>query len=356
MAKRSIVIEPKPAYGRINPNKLGRILHLPYNAAGQMSSQANALKKIGINASFCDFYGSAYQYPTDIPSPIKNIPKMKREKAMLKFAQHCVSKFDIFHFHFGQTFTGYAYSDLPLLRSKGKKMVMNYWGTQIRRLSIAKQKNPFAIVKQTNENLIVSRLKTLSKYVDSAIVADHELLEYIDGYFKKIYLIKASVNQNVHPAYPNVHVKRPLVVHAPTHRGVKGTEFVLEAVHNLKKSFSFDFQLIEGMTNKEALRYYQQADVVIDQLRLGTYGTLAIENMFLGKPVVTYIRDDLQSKYPADLPIVSANPKTIETVLSNLIQNPKLRYRIGVKSRKFAEKYHLPEGIARQLITVYRDL
>ncbi|MFB4163998.1 glycosyltransferase family 1 protein [Alteribacillus sp. JSM 102045] len=358
MAKiRSVVVEPKPAMGRINPNKIGKILHLPYNAAGQMSTQANALKLIGANASFCDYYESAYKYPTDIPSPIRNIPKANREKVMLKFAQNCASKYDIFHFHFGQTFTGYSYSDLPLLRSMGKKMVMNYWGTQIRRLSVAKKNNPFAIVKQTNEKLILSRLHTVSKFVDSAIVADHELLEYINGYFRKIYLVKASVNQNlISPAYPNIHNKRPIVVHAPTHRGVKGTEFILQAVENLKKSIKFDFVLIEGMTNEEALNNYKKADIIVDQLRLGSYGTVSIENMLFGKPVITYIRDDLKSKYPTDLPIISANPHTIESVLSKLLINPKLRYETGIKSRKYAEKYHLPERIARQLVSVYNNL
>ncbi|WP_158737181.1 glycosyltransferase family 1 protein [Alteribacillus sp. YIM 98480] len=354
---KSTVIEPPLIQEPINPNEIGRVLHLPYNAAGQMSTQALALKKLGVNTSFCDYYQSKFQFPTDVASPIKNLPKKQREAAMLKFAKKNIAKYDIFHFHFGQSFTRYSYKDLPLLKAKKKKMVMNYWGTQVRRLSIAKKKNSFAIVKQPNEKLIVSRLNIISSYMDTAIVPDHELLEYVYGYFKKIYIIRASIDQTLFtPFYPNIHNKKPLVVHAPTHRNVKGTEYIIKAVQNLKKVIKFDFVLIENMTNDQALTWYKKADIVVDQLRLGIYGTVSIESMLFGKPVISFIREDLKYKYPPGLPVISATPHTIEKELYNLIKNPKLRYKLGVKGRKYATKHHHQDKIARQLVTVYKNL
>ena len=50
------------------------------------------------------------------------------------------------------------------------------------------------------------------------------------------------------------------------------------------------------------------ADLAVDQLMIGAYGTVAIETMAKGVPVVCRIRDDLRPFYPADLPIITAEP------------------------------------------------
>jgi glycosyltransferase involved in cell wall biosynthesis len=354
---KSIVIEPEEAQ-HVNPDELGRILHLPYNPGGQMSTQALALKKLGVNTSFCSYPSSSkYKYPTDIPSPLIQYPLFKKEGAMLQFCKKNINHYDLFHFHGGQTFTEYAYKDLPFLKYHQKKMVMNFWGSEVRRLSIAKRNNPFAVAKMTDENLIISRLELLSNYFDTAIVPDHELLEYVYGYFKKIYIIRISVDHSKFtPFYPSVQKGKPVVIHAPSDRRLKGTEHIHKAVQQLKNSIDFEYVLIENMSNAQALEYYKKADIVIDQLQLGIYATFAIESMLLGKPVIAYIRDDLKQKYPPDLPIQSASPHTIEQTLYHLLINPKLRYELGVKSRQYALKHHTAQRIARQLVTLYKHL
>ncbi len=94
----------------------------------------------------------------------------------------------------------------------------------------------------------------------------------------------------------------------------------------------------------------------MDQLLLGTYGIVSVEAMALGKPVICYIRDDLISKYPEDLPIVNANPCTIEDALETLLANPKLRLELGMRSREFAERYHDSKVIAGKLVALYESL
>ena len=148
----------------------------------------------------------------------------------------------------------------------------------------------------------------------------------------------------------------PLVVHAPSDRYIKGTEYILRAVEKLKKSIDFKFVQVENMPQDEAIRLYQEADIILDQVHIGIYGAFAIESMLLGKPVVTYIRDDIRKLYPQDLPIVSASPLTIEETLYDLLTNPEKRYKLGVEGRNYAVKHHDPEKIARQLITLYNSL
>jgi len=355
--KRTILIEPEPAEnGLLLPNK--KILHLPSDPAGQMSTQASTLRKLGVAANFCTFVQRKYGYANGIVSPIKNVPDSKRGHAMMRFTTNAARAYDIFHFHAGQTCTRYNYRDLPYLKKQKKKLVMTYWGSEARRLSIALKNNSFARVKQIlKEKDIVSMLNFITAYTDAVIVSDYELYESLKGFCNKVYLIRIAVDhRNIIPYYPSETKKIPLIVHAPTDRYLKGTDNVISAIKRLRAYATFEYVQVENMTNAQALEWIKKADIVIDQVRLGIYATLSIESMLMGKPVVAYIRDDLIRKYPEGLPIVSANPLTLENKLYELIQSPSLRYELGVKGREYAEINHDPERIARQLITIYRSL
>lgn len=92
----------------------------------------------------------------------------------------------------------------------------------------------------------------------------------------------------------------PIVIHAPSHRGAKGTAHILEAVDRLKaEGVAFEFVLVEKLSNTEARKLYERADLVVDQLLAGWYGGFAVEAMALGKPVICYLRDsDLGCRRP----------------------------------------------------------
>jgi hypothetical protein len=69
----------------------------------------------------------------------------------------------------------------------------------------------------------------------------------------------------------------PVIVHAPTHRAVKGTDVLLDAVAQLRaEGLRFELVLVEGVTRTEARRIYEEADLCVDQLFAGWYGGLAV--------------------------------------------------------------------------------
>ncbi|MDQ8735756.1 hypothetical protein [Paenibacillus sp. LHD-38] len=353
----TILIEPEPDK-MISAPQLGRILHTPVNPAGQMSTQATSLQKLGLPVSFCSYVKRGrFAFPDGLPSPIHKVPKSLRGRAMMNYAIKSSEKYQIFHFHGGETFTKYNYTDLPYLNLTNKRIVMSFWGSEVRKASIAKLMNPFARVKLTDENEIHRRLTVLSKFVDAVIVPDHELFEYIKGYFKKAYLVRAVVDhRKFSPLYPDANNQRPLVVHAPSNRYIKGTDHIGRVVKTLKQNLNFDYVQVENTSNANVLKWIRKADILVDQLHLGIYGTVAIEAMLLGKPVISHIREDLLTKYPANMPVVPANPLTFEKALYNLITNPQLRYELGVRGRAYAAEHHDPMKIAQQLITVYKSL
>ena len=102
---------------------------------------------------------------------------------------------------------------------------------------------------------------------------------------------------------------------------MKGSAYVVQAIEELQKTIDFDFQLITGMSHEEAMDTCRRADIIIDQLLIGSYGVFALESMLMGKPVLDYLRADLQDQYPS-CPIVSVNKDTIQDELKDLLQSP----------------------------------
>ena len=121
----------------------------------------------------------------------------------------------------------------------------------------------------------------------------------------------------------------------------------------MKAKYPINFILVQNQTQDKAIEIYKKADIIVDQLYGGTYGVFAIEGMALGKPVITYIMEDVINTFPKELPIQSANIDNIENVLEKLILSPQLRYELGRDGRRYAENYHDYKNIAIYLKRIY---
>ena len=144
------------------------------------------------------------------------------------------------------------------------------------------------------------------------------------------------------------------VVHAPSRRGVKGTEWVMSALEKLQsEGIRIELRLVENTPHFEVRELYQWADVVIDQLRIGWYGVLAVEAMALGKAVVCYVRDDLKHYLPYPPPLALANPDNLHHVLKDLALNPEKVHSLGERGRQYVEELHDAEKVTDILLRIY---
>ena len=85
--------------------------------------------------------------------------------------------------------------------------------------------------------------------------------------------------------------------------------------------------------------------------------------MASGKPVICYIRPDLQSLYEnagcieaGELPFISAMPTTIKQVLKDLLDHPETWEAIGRRSRAYTEKYHSLEAVGSWFDSINREI
>ena len=127
-------------------------------------------------------------------------------------------------------------------------------------------------------------------------------------------------------------------------KNIKGSEFIEKAVERLK-SEGFDCELIRLKNVKSKyMRFYQaQADLVIDQLIYGHWGSSAIEAIALGKPVICYLNNYMKNEYMKTfkvdrLPIIEANTDNIYEVLKDLLENPQILTEYSNLSKNFAQK------------------
>jgi glycosyltransferase involved in cell wall biosynthesis len=149
----------------------------------------------------------------------------------------------------------------------------------------------------------------------------------------------------------------PWIVHAPSNRSIKGTQFLLAASETLRATHPHELQLLDGVPRDQALETYAQADIVVDQLRLGWYGAVAVEAMARGVPVVAYLNEDDLARIPRrmreELPIVNASPENLSSALARVLDHAELREELGRRGREFVRRWHHPLKIAKRLLQLY---
>lgn len=335
-----------------------KIIHAPLDLAGQVGLICEFLNKNGVHATGYNYMSSYFNYKSKvIQTDLFELQKI---------FEPALHFYDIFHFHNSNSFMS-SHRDLAMIAQHGKKMIMHHRGNDVRSIQFATKglgyENPYVNTDGSfPHETIIHNLEQYAKWMSAAIVQDYELYHYVIDFYraegKKVYVLPRLIDTNkVKAVYVEGEKKDyPLVVHAPTNPEFKGTAFVEKAIEALQKEIPFHYQRVENMSHKEALSWYEKADVVIDQILCGAYGNLSVEAMALGKPVICYIRPDLWSYYPANLPIQSANPDTLYDVLKPFLLHWELRYVLGVQGRKYVEDYHEATKVIPQLIKIYKDV
>lgn len=323
--------------------------------ANQMNTISKGLKNIGIDVTTVDYYPNYLSYRSDRTLDLNEFENLNSANIeMKKIASKLIAEKDIFHFHFGTSLT-LDHSDLPLLEELGKKVIMQYWGSDVRLYSVAKKMNKYVKVKNYNEDLIKRKVEFLSKYIKHCFV-DQELGEYVKNYHSDIHYVKQAIDLEKYKYIEKTDNNRLLIVHAPTSPEIKGTRYIIEAINNLKLKYDFDFELVQGLAHEEAVKVYRKADLIIDQILGGSYGLFSIESMALGKPVICWITDFMKEKYPKELPIISANPDNIEKKIEHLLKNRDCLPYIGIESRKYVEKHHNSKKVSNQILNIYNRI
>lgn len=334
-----------------------KIMHGMSEVAGQNAYSVRGLREIGEDAETVVFSKHPFAYPYDrclniIRSNRKMLPVYACKLGV--FFLSALKTYDCFHFHFGHSILNCM--ELPLYRQFGKKTFFEFHGSDLRdqKRFCDMSGMPFD-PKEASPSSLHDRNRRICRAADGIIVHDDELIPYLPADRAPVYVVPLRVDlSQFEPHYPDPAAKTIRIVHAPSKRAVKGTQYVLEAFDRLKEKYdNIEFVLVEGKTQAEAFEIYRTADIIVDQLFVGTYGVFSIESMAMGKPVITYISDDMKARLPEELPIVSADIHTVTDVIESLILDGERRNAVGKAGRAYVENYHHYKYAACMLRDIY---
>lgn len=140
-------------------------------------------------------------------------------------------------------------------------------------------------------------------------------------------------------------------------RNIKGSPFVLEAIERLQnEGHLVEYLFIKDKPSNQMRFYQAQADIVVEQLIYGWWGSTFVETASLGKPVICYLRPSWKefflktfTEYKT-LPVIEADTKTVYDSLKKLIIDHDFRRLKGIESRKFAEQHFSVQKNTKSLI------
>lgn len=151
--------------------------------------------------------------------------------------------------------------------------------------------------------------------------------------------------------------KKIIIAHSPSCRHKKGTRKFLLACYYLKKlGYDFEIDLIERVSQAEAIERKRKATLFFDQCLVGFYGNSAIEAMKYGIPTACWISDDGYNWSGGIIdrdkcPVINTGNTayTIAKSLEPYLRNPERLYRLSQQTYGFCDETHSLVSVGKRL-------
>jgi len=283
-----------------------------------------------------------------------------------------IRHYDVFHFFFDGGFlrrTPLRFLEVQLLHLAGKKVIAMPYGSDVAipsQIQSAEWRAGLLVEypdlgrNERRRQRWINYFSARADYVVACLV-HFETLPRWD--LLTIHYYPIDTDEWAADATSSAHDGRsgPVVVlHAPNHRALKGTDALLRACDELREEgLQISVRLLERVPNRQVRSEMQKADIVADQFILG-YALTAMEGMSLEKPVLANLSDEryygrfLTQTRLADCPIVSTTPAELKDTLRRLVTNPGLRGELGAAGRRYVVREHSYTAMARLWEGIYR--
>jgi len=355
------------------PGRPLRILHGLTNVVGIGGHLAKWQRANGHQSHFVVYRANAI-FPNHDERVFPEPEGSKLHSAWLCFRtmlRH-MRRHDVYHFYASRSFIP-GCLDLPLLRLFGKKIVMTYCGSEVRLAAIEARRNPFwdeiepVFAGTVNDRSHDWRKRIALRWQG---LWCHRVLAPRDMYapaasviparkiVEDIWIHNLSATELDGPVTPLVvNPERLKIIHAPSNPVIKGTRYIREAIETLRaEGLVFDYVELQNMPHPEAIAHIATADIVADELLIGSFGSLAVEAMTFGRPIISFAIDEIREKHFPDSPTVNATIHNVTDVLRDLVKDGERRVRLGAEGQAFVARHMDYETINKRMINLYRTL
>ncbi|APX33086.1 hypothetical protein BH708_10590 [Brachybacterium sp. P6-10-X1] len=329
-----------------------KILLAPSNVADQSTSIAAGLRGLGHDAQIWNYGPSPNGFRVD-----REFNPETAEDYFRVLEASIEESFDVYHFHTARSLFPARGGlpqmwDLPLLRALGKRIIVSFHGSDVRKASHHVDDDPWSFYRfadiPCDEEKIDTRLAIIRTYAQAMTVSS--VLDQV--YVPEATYLPKSLDLTAYPMTAPPNGRRPVVLHATRRRATKGTDIIEQELERLSRRFDVEVRILEGAGHDELLQEMAQADIVVEKLLGGDAGVLSLEAMALGKVAVARIRDEVLERHPS-MPIANADPETFGEVMADLLASPGRRAELGEAGRAYVEGEHSAESTGRLLEEIY---
>ncbi|EAY31986.1 glycosyltransferase [Microscilla marina] len=249
-------------------------------------------------------------------------------------------------------------SDLKELKRRGKKIIVFFVGSDVRKKDAYEQEAKLyniqsyfsfltnSEIQRANYENKLKYTRVFEKYADVILSLPNQSQLGLRAY--QHFFVPVNTQEIVENSQQR---EIPIIAHAPSNRGVKGTSIILDTLNQLKdEGVKFEQRLIENMPYHQALKTYSSSDIIIGELFLPSGGKLDREALAAGAVSMTSLRKDYIDYTPDDCPIIDITPNTLYTKLKSIIQDYPKRQSLAKIGRAYVEKYHSPKSICKSTL------
>lgn len=376
-------------------NKNDAVLHAPHVVGGNSTTLSKYLNMIGCPSICVAYEQHPFDYQADVILWRENMSLFRKEVLRVLSVFRATLGYQIIHFNFGTTMTnpslpvprtsttrinfvlrrlhsiyseGLQIIELFLLRIFRRKVFVTFQGDDARQGDLSKILFEESIAHHTGDTYYSRvtdrakrrRIKRICKVASHVSYVNPDLANFLPSSSRFVPYCHTDVYVPSRQSDP-VHNRSIRFLHAPSHRGAKGTDLIIEVFRNLRSSgLSVELVLIEGLPQTKVWEAIHQCDVLVDQLYAGWYGGVAVEALCRGVTVMTNIRHDdlkvVEREMVLEMPIIPVTAQTLgEAVSKYLDLGDQQIETLSKKCIAYAQRWHSPEMIARHFSTLYID-
>lgn len=346
--------EPAAAVRRPEPTETGTKLFIgPVNFAGQGWQWARAAEQHldGVSAvSMAYSAGTGFRFPVDHNVPASTYlmsrrwQRRQRADVSERFTHVIV---EAGRHLFGDVYHESVADEIRWLQARGLRVAMLTHGSDMRSPELHARTHEFspfvtgewAMTPRLIEETARNRALLDDVKVPAFASTPGMLIDVPEGRWLPVVIETQRWKTDRAP-----HAEVPLVVHAPSNPWIKGTAMVEPVLHKLAAEGVIRYERVEGVPAAEMPARFQRAEVVLDQVRVGDYGVAACEAMAAGRIVVgnvdDQVRDHVRRTTGRELPVVQADPRTLEDVLRDIAGHPEAFQGVAAAGIDFVSAVH----------------
>ncbi|MDJ0768351.1 MAG: glycosyltransferase [Ilumatobacter sp.] len=243
--------------------------------------------------------------------------------------------------------------DTPFLVARGIRPAAVFHGSDIRDPRRHAASHPFSPFRDPFDDLtarLQQRVDETRRHLDEfpgpVFVTTLDLFDDLpDAIWLPTCLDPDVWRADAPPSFAGV----PRVLHAPTRTQLKGSEQVDPLLHQLESEGLITYDRVHGVPHHEMPARVAAADIVLDQFVIGHYCHFSIEAMATGRVVIANVPDHVRDRLDTPIPIVQADPSTLESVLRSVLADPTAALELASAGPEFVQRTHDGRLSAQQL-------